>query len=196
MDVTATREKLRVLGDREWPEEWGFEQAGDDFLGWSHRYRLDTPLDTSEVESFERQHAVALPADYRQFLIELGNGGAGPGYGIWPLGEGENGPLPDEMLANLSQPFAHTEPWNENGLPDEEYYSYSVIAGALEIATDGDALYYFLVLNGPAAGQVWYDRRTDGKGLGPVRDAGGAIMTFGPWYEAWLGLALDRFASE
>ena len=182
-----------------WPREWGPEQSQSDadYLGWSHRYRLEDPIAPEDIQRFEAVHGITLPAEYRAFLTELGNGGAGPGYGIWPLGKGEDGPLPDEMLQHLSDDFAHSTAWNDTSLlddasgagpnPQSAYYDYSVIAGAIEIGTDGCGLYYLLVLSGPASGQVWYDKRADGEGIEPLRDEAGEIMSFGKWYSSWIG---------
>ena len=61
-----------------------------------------------------------------------------------------------------------------------------MVAGALEIATDGCALFYLLVVNGPAKGQIWYDKRTDSEGIEPLRGRDGAILNFGEWYTNWL----------
>lgn len=203
LNTDDIREKLRVLGDREWPAEWGAHEEATvkDYLGWCHRYRLEEPASEQEVAAFENAHSIVLPGDYRQFLLGVGNGAAGPGYGIWPLGEGEDGASPQEMLDGLSTPFIHTDAWNnaallqeERGYPDEEYYVYEQIAGALEIATDGCALYHLLVVSGPGRGQIWYDKRTEGKGIEPVRNSSGQIMHFAEWYMAWLDDVWTRFA--
>lgn len=44
----------------------------------SHRYALGPPVPEATLGAWERQHGIELPADYRAFLLELGNGGAGP----------------------------------------------------------------------------------------------------------------------
>ncbi|WFL79023.1 SMI1/KNR4 family protein [Altererythrobacter arenosus] len=205
MDFDAIREKLAALAEREWPENWGAREQGEttDFYGWSHHYRMEPTASEHQVAAFEQAHGVTLPEDYRKFLIELGNGGAGPGYGIFPLGEGEEEQLPQELLQNLSTDFSLIDTWNESRLavgrgdndsiPDEDYYSCSVIAGAIEIATDGCALFYLLVVSGPGKGQIWFDKRADGEGVVPVRDERGAILTFGPWYQRWLDDAFRRW---
>ena len=66
-----------------------------------HKYRLGPPLSEDELQAFERKHHIALPADYRFFLKNAGDGGAirsdalvvavnagaGPACGILPLAE-------------------------------------------------------------------------------------------------------------
>lgn len=51
-----------------------------------HRYELNAPLDREALNEFQSQHGITLPEPYATFLTEIGNGGAGPYYGIHPLG--------------------------------------------------------------------------------------------------------------
>ncbi|SDN75264.1 SMI1/KNR4 family protein [Actinacidiphila guanduensis] len=46
---------------------------------------LDDPLTEDEVRAAERQFGITFPADYRGFLLEVGAGGFGPGYGVASL---------------------------------------------------------------------------------------------------------------
>lgn len=48
----------------------------------AHGFKLGTPLSEAMVAEFEKRHEVTLPPAYRLFVTELGNGGAGPGYGL------------------------------------------------------------------------------------------------------------------
>lgn len=50
-----------------------------------HRYELAPPLALNRVEGFESQYGVRLPDSYREFLLTVGDGGGGPGYGIYNL---------------------------------------------------------------------------------------------------------------
>src|SRR5690348_6488288 len=60
------------------------------FGAGAHQYKLNPPLPVSVVEAFEGTHGISLPEDYRLFLTEIGNGGAGPCYGVLPFGKDDD----------------------------------------------------------------------------------------------------------
>lgn len=205
-DPASIRDALRRL-----------KAAGSTIFGANgHHFTLNPPLTEADVQAFERQHAITLPTDYRRFLIEIGNGGAGPTYGIFPLGlfDGSGASLEPwgDFVGTLAEPFAHREPWNDlTGSPDNaledtdedeywrrvtafeaRYYSASVMNGALPICTIGCALRIWLVVTGEEAGRVWYDYRADYRGIGPEITRDGIPATFGAWYMEWLEEALRK----
>ena len=51
----------------------------------AHGYRLNPPLTEPEAVAVERWLGVTLPAEYRAFVTQVGDGGAGPGYGVHSL---------------------------------------------------------------------------------------------------------------
>ena len=85
-----------------------------------HGFRLNPVASPEAVASFEARHGVSLPREYRAFLLSVGDGGAGPGCGVFPLGQfGGFG------VGDLAAPFPHTGPWNApdewfDSLPDPE----------------------------------------------------------------------------
>lgn len=127
----------------------------------SHRYRFEPRLSEPELCGWERKHGIELPAEYRAFLTELGNGGAGPFYGVFPLGmwDGAGGPLESwvDAAGDLRAPFPHREAWNLppsrlvppddfesdeeedawNEALDAEYYARSLFDGAFWISHPG-----------------------------------------------------------
>ena len=50
-----------------------------------HQYRLGAPVDLTFVRSIEEKYHFRFPEDYVQFITEVGDGGAGPGYGLYPF---------------------------------------------------------------------------------------------------------------
>src|SRR4051794_25756013 len=92
-----------------------------------HRFRTHPPLSEVAVRNFKQVHRITLPAEYRGFLIHIGNGGAGPYYGLFKLGEMDDGgghkPWKENggFIGTLSKPFPHTGPWNDlSGQPEDD----------------------------------------------------------------------------
>lgn len=177
----------------------------------AHAFLLNAPLSEEEVQRFEKLHAVRLPGEYRYFLTRVGNGGAGPFYGVFPLGMMDDGfrltlwAEDDGSLGILSRPFPHDDEWNDlSGKPDEisdleasdydacyekftdRYWSGSIMNGAIPICHAGCALRIWLVVTGPEAGHLWFDKRADLGGVMPLSSDVGLPLTFDAWYEEWL----------
>ena len=180
----------------------------------SHGYELHAPLLETDVAAFENEHVIRLPDDYRQFLTRVGNGGAGPYYGLFQFGEMDqgfdHGPWGD-FVGRLSSPFPHSSPWNDlTGKPNEQalldsnendalieafeqkYYDSRHVDGAIPICHLGCALRQWLVISGPEAGNVWCDARADYKGLFPLQTQGHVRTSFFKWYRDWLDEVLSK----
>jgi len=181
----------------------------------AHRFLLNTPLSENEVCAFERLHNISLPSDYRNFLIRIGNGGAGPYYGVFPLGQldgtGSSGQEAwhenDGFIGILSEPFLLQDAWNDlSGMPPEELlqsnkeeYSRQLDAfekmywadssrmnGAIPICHMGCALRIWLVVTGDESGHLWRDGRADYTGIAPLTSQDGLRTAFSSWYHEWL----------
>ncbi|MEG4089545.1 SMI1/KNR4 family protein [Microcoleus sp. Pol12B4] len=145
-----------------------------------HQYKQGPTLAEAELQSFEQEHQVKLPEDYRLFLKEIGNGGAGPFYGLEPLEEAA-------QYRDLSKPFPFTkatdfysdeelEPWGDR----DEY------PGVLELCHQGCAIYCYLVVNGPAYSTIWVGKED----FYPME------LSFGRWYRCWVEKALRTLENE
>ncbi|HXX18560.1 MAG TPA: SMI1/KNR4 family protein [Candidatus Acidoferrum sp.] len=182
-----------------------------------HKFLLNPPVAEADLVAFELKHHIHLPADYRHFLREIGNGGAGSFYGIFPLGtmDGLGGKLEawaerDDFVGILAQPFPLTEAWNDlSGMPSAElidtneeeygrqlqvferkYFDSSYVNGAIPICHEGCALRVWLVVTGQQAGHLWLDDRANDMGIKPVLLTDGSRATFSFWYAEWLEGAL------
>lgn len=177
-----------------------------------HGFQMNPVLSESEAAAFERDHKIVLPSDYRQFVTEVGNGGAGPFYGVFPLGFMDHNfdqrpwQENDGFVGALSEPFQFQQEWNDlSGNPEADlmkgdeteyqrqieqfegkYWSCELMNGALPICHEGCALRIWLVVTGKQAGKLWEDRRSEYKGVRPVPLAGGSTATFSEWYGEWL----------
>jgi hypothetical protein len=168
----------------------------------THRYELNPVLKPEAVAAFEANHGIRLPEDYKEFVLTVGNGGAGPYYGIYPLLlEGNvDHRLRERNHIDLTSPFPHVAAWDESSMdainwdegerPDDEtldaYLHPRHISGALCISQFGCGDFLLLVVNGAERGNIWFDGRGNYSGIFPEEGAGTARISFSEWYLAWL----------
>jgi hypothetical protein len=172
----------------------------------AHKYGLRPCLSEQEVQEFESKHNVRLPEEYRGFLLTVGNGGAGPCYGLFSLGV-----VVGNSSKDLASPFPHRDRWNpadeffrahpnrfENSSSksacrefESEYCSTRQIQGSVPISHQGCGYMDLLVVSGPARGQIWTDDRVADGGINPLLTADGNRMNFLDWYSNWLDESLQ-----
>lgn len=156
--------------------------------GGGHRYRLDPPLSEPDLLRFEAALGFTLPAEYRAFVLRIGNGPAGPFNGLMPLD-----PTRGTESDSFRQPFPFTRADGEHGetafregLSDEclHFPEDEDAGGYFYLSDAGCGTYSFLVLNGDARGTVW-----GSGGMGELlidRADDGRPHDFLTWYESWL----------
>lgn len=181
-----------------------------------HRFELAVPLTPEEVAEVEGQVGVRLPAEYRSFLTEVGAGGAGPFYGIFPLTRhqggrwrwvGDGAELTDlDQLATAFEPgdlrSEQERVWAEQPDPaDQSAYLVWVsrwddvlwppgrTAGGICLCHEGCGHHRWLVVSGPDRGGIWSDGRAGDVDLAPVSGRDGHILGFAQWYLEWLAQA-------
>ena len=157
-----------------------------------HRYQLNPCLTEDEVQAFERRSNVILPDDYRQFLLQFGNGGAGPGYGMLKLLS------KNQDCSHLGKPFPYESPADillENGELEFD--------GTLPLADYGCGMVALLVITGKEWGKVWL---TGDEGISSLgKKWCGSVhasldreleaeeaFSFSEWYRDWLVNSLAR----
>ncbi|MFI9616625.1 SMI1/KNR4 family protein [Streptomyces sp. NPDC052023] len=182
---------------------------GADFQGHGHNFELLPVLTEEQLRAVERRLGTELPEEYRTFLLEVGAGGTGPDYGLFPMkpvGPGARPatgrcalPFRPELTAQLDehecaepQRADHPDdgafaavyaPWEAR---HEELYD-ALTEGTLCISSQGCAYYSLLVVTGPQRGTMWDDVRAVGEGVVPVERGGKTRhVSFAEWYLDWL----------
>lgn len=149
----------------------------------SHQYQFKPCLSDKDIQVFESRYNITLPSEYRNFLLEIGNGGAGPGYGLSGLsGIESEDVIPEKLYPEnyeiLSKPFPLTKAWNDLDLivnnntdlvsKNDDYFDDKFIHGTLTITNYGCGIYAMLVITGEQSGKIWIDDRTNDNGIYPA----------------------------
>ncbi|ARF52922.1 hypothetical protein B1H19_00760 [Streptomyces gilvosporeus] len=202
-----------MLALRNAPRWWVV--SGADFPGYGHNFELLPVLTADQLRAVERWLGTELPEEYRTFLLQVGAGGAGPDYGLFPMQP--PGPDTPPATGHCALPFrpeltaeldAHewAEPRRAD-FPDDDAFAaafaswdarhgelYEALSeGTLCISSQGCAYYTLLVATGPQRGTIWEDVRTVGEGVVPVELRGKpGHVSFAEWYLNWLEHAERR----
>jgi hypothetical protein len=178
--IAAKLARLREHGWQKYKQNFGVER---------HCFEMNLPIPASDLEEFESHHKVVLPPGYREFLLEIGNGGAGPYWGLLSLEFWHRiacdlpEQLPADYLARSCplRPGIFAEDWlQELGCSWEERYQ-----GSIALCHQGDGYYGILVVSGDYRGRIFY---IDMDGGSPycLRDT-----DFLSWYDRWLDESLS-----
>ncbi|MDO5346616.1 MAG: SMI1/KNR4 family protein [Lachnospiraceae bacterium] len=144
----------------------------------SHKYRLAPPAGEEAIQVFELKYGIRLPEEYRNFLMLVGDGGAGPYYGIYGLRALEQALKDDQDYSLLSEPALYPK------MSDEDWdiaVKGQPFAGILPIGSQGCSHMTGLMLRGPYCGQVVYFDLDHCVKPFFVRENG-----FLAWYMRWL----------
>ena len=177
-----------------------------------HQYRLNLPIEASFVRSVEAEYGFSLPEDYFRFITEIGDGGAGPDYGIGSFTdflESARSPgaerFREAYRRSLARPFA---PWpmkpedvGEYAVATKEAYAqnpgkYFIFYKEDDQLCDTDGFYtlgthgcqwdFGLITAGPRRGQVF---DTDNEGAYAF-----LAESFDEFYQNWLESLADEEA--
>ncbi|MEH2324993.1 MAG: SMI1/KNR4 family protein [Nostoc sp.] len=148
-----------------------------------HQYQFKPCLSNKDIQVFESRYNIKLPSEYRNFIVEIGNGGAGPGYGLSGLsGIESEDVIPEKVYPEnyeiLFKAFPLTEAWNDLDLivknntdfvtNNNKYFDDKFIQGTLPITNYGCGIYAILVVTGEQSGKIWIDDRTNDNGIYPA----------------------------
>ena len=97
-----------------------------------HRYRLNSPLKESFVHRIEEKYGFTLPEDYFRFITKIGDGGAGPAYGINPFIDfiienktyNKNYPYVDKYIESYRHSLA--KPFTPRQMMSDEVEDYAI----------------------------------------------------------------------
>jgi HEAT repeat protein len=160
----------------------------------SHQFKLNPPITEAELREFEATHSVTLPDDFRAFLQQVGNGGAGPYYGIYPLDRWDDfaTSVMDEVPGGfLAQPCP-LKPGTNAGLTFEnDVDAKEIYQGTLSLGTQGCSYAMQLIVTGSYRGRVVYCD-SDGEASPYVLRE----PDFLSWYERWLDEVLGGYENE
>jgi SMI1 / KNR4 family (SUKH-1) len=211
-NVEKLRNKLFKLIDL----DKGFEVFGSE----SHQYKLNPCLKEAEIQEFESSFHVKLPNQFRKFVLEIGNGTAGPGYGFLGLNIDNLMELKSSESDFFAQAFCLQGEWNDldllnetNGSKASTYFDQKFIQGSIAIAEYGCGIQARLVITGEERGNIWIDDRTNEGGIYPLTSHCAAFfhddpemdtymyesveetkeaLSFYEWYENWLNRAINQ----
>ncbi|MBS5166073.1 MAG: SMI1/KNR4 family protein [Butyricicoccus sp.] len=157
----------------------------------THQYELNPVLSLEEVQAYQEKYHVVLPSEYVFLITQVGNGGAGPYYGIYPLD------LKRSRHENMGVPFITShltqQQWtgklmpisreNEDldDCPDDLYEQIEseVLQGVYPVSTQGCSYETMVAAQGDEENRVFYvdmDWNYENKPYDTK-------MTFLKWYE-------------
>lgn len=159
---------------------------------WKEPFAPEPCLAEVEIKAWESANAVLLPEEYRQFLLEVGNGGRIPSsycdFQVWPLAQEFRG-----LALTTTFPITHkrfverTAQLRREGRPKQsrlfpeldEYWKVRPIPGCryFGIYPGGDQV--FMVVTGELVGTIW----TAVDGGVPECDRNGKPFNFLTWLE-------------
>lgn len=201
MKRQLSREYAQYL--RDLIAEAGRVDAGRQVFGaGKHQYRLGPVLALEEIRRVETQRQMKFPEEYVFYLTQVGDGGAGPYYGLYPF---------EKVLAQVQNPylgqiFEHTVTTGTTGEQWREYmrrcdeltesaekdiqheYDCKLYSNMIPIGTQGCTYDNMLMLSGEDAGRILY---FDWNMMeeSPPFDTG---MTFLEWMEGFFRDIIER----
>lgn len=156
-----------------------------------HCFQLNDPLPEEDVAAFEKAQGVILPAEYRLFLTEAGDGGAGPYNGISPLKTWDmwlEEESQEEGFLSSPCPLIYEKAIRDDWASLVPPYWDEWCRGTICISDMGCTYTARLIVSGESRGRVVYVD-ANGTRIRPyfVRD-----LTFLDWCERWVDKIFAR----
>jgi hypothetical protein len=176
------------------------------FASDKHQYRLNPPMASERVEEVEGLIGCQLPKQYRRFVTEFADGGAGPDYGIIPLERLLKPGRDRSWMASCAVPFPAPKTVAQMREMDHDP------PGKLMVSEIGCGGHHWLVIAGSQRGFVWVNNPdgdwspelsdeshipeySEAGGVDPIFEAALASpdalrLEFVDWYIKWLDESL------
>lgn len=157
------------------------------------RLRVRPPINPVDLERFESEFGVALPGDYRDFLLRVANGGRSP-CRLVPLKDWFACYWIDEPKPSMvAQPCVitleaekHGRDWlDKTGVADWsnrwDCGEWDPMFGTIAVAEIGCGLFFSMIMTGPLRGRLfaWGDHAENPPEVLPE-------TSFGEWFERCL----------
>ncbi len=161
MSKKYTRAYIYELLDKARKVDSEYKVFGSD----RHKYQLNPPVSMDEVLKVEAEFNIKLPEDYVYFLTEIGNGGAGPYYGLYSLEELRKNQycIQDINLKPVIDNHLSKEIWNDlmeqMDTDDDDLYDeikQHINTGIFIIGTQGCTYDNLLMCKGSETGNIVY----------------------------------------
>ena len=149
MSNTFPIEELHSLLEKAKATDAALKQFG----AQNHKYQWNPPASLKEIEEFEQETGISLPDGYRNFLLQAGNGGAGPFYGLFSL-EQVKGWLSWQVEPGETPYLAPGT--DSDSLKDLGDRDHDWRRGCIPIESQGDTYFTYLLVAGPDRGRVVY----------------------------------------
>lgn len=132
------------------------------FGALSHKYEFNPPIEIAKIREFEKGSGLTFPDAYVIYLTQIGNGGAGPNYGLFPLEkvQGFYNPEVEIFLDRTDIPNVWEEVcrvYDEAFENDSDEYlkiEERVLNGSVIIGTPGCTMYTILMCAGENCGKI------------------------------------------
>jgi len=167
--IEIIKEKLEELKNL----DKGFSVFGSS----RHQYEWNPTLSDAEIRQIETDNQLVLSEDYKEILKNLGNGGAGCGYGLEKL-----------ALKHVNPPYMGTKEllrnWEDPSEVDCDMVETDEISGYIKLFDYGCGMEYGLIVKGEEKeGLIFFD--SDGRF---EKLENNSILNT---YEKWLDYNLD-----
>jgi hypothetical protein len=121
------------------------------FGSGKHKFLLNPVAMPVQVDELERTYRFSIPEGYRRFILEVGDGGAGPFYGLKQRFVTFGSSLRKMEAATYSLPSVYV---SEQGVLEDEGGDDIYVRGNMMLFEVGCGTEGVLVLNGPMRGKV------------------------------------------